>query len=1139
MLDSPQLPSVVDLSFDYNGSRTRFNIVEFANVSTIIISDIEKIGQIVHVIFPEAVVTSRLQPTHNIDYDTKILLGPPLGDFDLLLNRFVKILVEHHKRCNLLFSLGLDHFNIDHSLAKNHHCCKTLFQIQFRQFASKNGHVKCIFLPKTSFKKFIKPRERARLDSELACLAKFENFYEWQLKEPSRQLFPIFELLDGPPYANGDVHVGHAINKILKDFVVRSQVYNKKRVLFRPGWDCHGLPIELKVARDNQQKVISIMFLDNKSNRSCYCLFFQLKLSTFKEISFVEIRKAARQIALHSIASQQNSFKRWAVTADWTNPYYTMDKNYVAKELRLFGELYRLKLIYRTFMPVYWSPSSFTALAESELDYKEHNSTAIFYRYTIINSGLILSKCEGDERPTKLYGLVWTTTPWTLPMNNAVAYKKDAIYAVVELLAEGHYRRPTRHLYILAKDLIGNFEKETKITTRILSIFIGSELEGLMYRSAMFNDLAQPFIEANYVTTAVGTGLVHISYAHGLNDFKVALKLGEKVRCFVDEQGCYTRDLGHDLEGKNVLWEGNDAVLQMFRKNVVYTHQYKHQYPYDWRTKQPVIIRSSKQWFIDVSQVGVEAAKKIESEALSIGSPHSDKTEALLTQLKNRISWCISRQRCWGTPIPAFYKTDGSIIIGEDIINAVAESIEKYGTDIWWERKARELFPAKLMNKYGIGAEEKLEKSRDILDVWLDSGVAWASARQRTESVDLVLEGLDQFRGWFQSLSLTSFALNNKLPYKCIYVHAFAVDENEQKMSKSVGNVISPELVCGHIGPVSTSVLVQEIYIPEQITDGSLHAEPHGADGLRLWVAQYGCEGDKARIGSSVMEEVKRNYTQLRTSFWFLLGAVSGYKGDICYGEKFYIDRYILQELAKFSQRCLKNWNDYRFPLMINEYMQFLQHPLNSPYISSVKNRLYCGTLSERQNAQATLAKIGLNLAALLAPILPHLVTEFFMYHPCIKNPAVALRECNQFYCSDDSNMTELYSVMDSALNIRAQMLEQYGQNDLSRLGVLIKGPDISLRKLYSLQAESCSYHSQLVEILGVSMVRIEYDNTNEEIIIHPVTCERDFCKRCRRNVKLKEDDYCDRCSKSMAENELFHEMGTENIFSKPSLSSG
>uniref|UniRef100_A0A1I7VVF5 isoleucine--tRNA ligase n=1 Tax=Loa loa TaxID=7209 RepID=A0A1I7VVF5_LOALO len=1090
MLESPQLPSVVDLSFDYNGSKTRFNIVQFANINAVIISDIEKIGQTVHVIFPEAVITSRLQPTHNIDYDTKVLLGPPLGDFDLLVNRFI-----------MRGALWRNSVNICHikSLPKNHSCWKIFFRIQSRQFFSGNGHVKCVFLPKTSFKKFIKPRERARVDSELARLAKFDEFYEWQLTESNRQSLPIFELLDGPPYANGDVHVGHAINKILKDFVVRSQVYIGKRVLFRPGWDCHGLPIELKVTRDNLQK----------------------------DTSLIEIRKAARQLALHSISSQQNSFKRWAVTADWANPYYTMDKKYVAKELKLFGELYRLKMIYRAFMPVYWSPSSFTALAESELVYKKHSSTAIFYRYVIINSGLILSKCEKEDRPTKLYALVWTTTPWTLPMNNAVAYKKDAIYAVVELLAEGHYRRPTRHLYILAKDLISSFKKETKLMIRILSTFAGIELKGLMYRNSMFSDLAQPFIDANHVTTTVGTGLVHLSYAHGVDDFKVALKLGEKVRCFVDERGCYTRDLGHDLEGKSVLDDGNDAVLQMFKKNIVHTHQYEHQYPYDWRTKQPIIIRSSKQWFIDVSRVGAAAARRIEIEAPPIGSPHSDKTEALLAQLKNRTTWCISRQRCWGTPIPVFYKADGSVIAGADISNAVAESIEKYGTDVWWERTANELFPTELMNKYGIRVGEELEKSCDILDVWVDSGVAWASTRERMEPVDLILEGVDQFRGWFQSLSLTSFALNvgyksqrskleDELPYKYIYVHAFAVDENEQKMSKSVGNVVRPEL----------------------ITDGSLKEEPHGADGLRLWVAQYGCKGDKARIGSSVMDEVRRNYAQLRASFWFLLGAIHDYKGTISCDEKFYNDRYILQELAKFTQRCLKNWNEYRFSLMINEYMQFLQHPLNSPYISGVKNRLYCGMLAERQSAQATLAKIGLNLAALLAPILPHLVTEFFMYHPSVEDSAVALRECNQFYCPNDPNMTELYSVVDPALSIRSKMLEQYGQSDLSRLGVLVRGPDVSLQKLYPLQAESCSYHSQLVEILGVSMVRIECDNTSEKVIIHSVACGRELCRRCRRNVRLKEEEYCDRCSKSIAENELLQKTNARNDFSKSPFSS-
>ncbi|VDN03242.1 unnamed protein product [Thelazia callipaeda] len=1093
MSEIPQLPSVVDLSFDHSGNRTHFNIAHFDNLDIFIISTIGKIGQIVQVIFPSSVITSRLQPTHNIDYDLKVLLGPPLEDFDLLLNRIIRVLVEHKLRRSFVFALGLDNFNLNHARNSMNICRvkglsidfpKLFVQIEFRSFSTRSKCAEFIFLPKTSFKKFVKPRERARLDSELSHIAKFNKFYEWQLNEQTRQSFPIFEILDGPPYANGSVHVGHAINKILKDFILRSQVYGGKRVIFRPGWDCHGLPIELKIAKSNQQKKIS----------SC------------------ELRSAARQFALQSISSQENSFRRWAVSADWANPYYTMDKDYVAKEIRIFGELYRRKMIYRAFMPVYWSPSALTALAEAELEYKDHISTAIFYRFGVINSQSILLKCEADERPTKLYALIWTTTPWTLPMNNAIAYRKDAVYVVIELCAKEHYMRPARHLYILAKDLVSSFEKETKIKTRILSAFIGAELKGIMYRSTMFNDLAQPFVEAKHVTTTVGTGLVHISFAHGLEDFELALQLNEEVSCFVDEHGRYMRHLGHKLEGKSVLEEGNDVVLQLFKKNVIFTSPYKHSYPYDWRTRQPVIIRSSEQWFIDISKISMEVVKAITNGAHMIGSRHSDKTEALLAQLKNRVVWCISRQRHWGVPIPAFYREDGSIIISHEIVNAIAERVEKDGTDVWWQYSADELFPEKLRNKYGIRKEEQLKKSDDILDVWMDSGIAWSSTRQRTGPCDLIVEGCDQFRGWFQSLSLISFALNNELPFKNIYVHAFAVDENGEKMSKSRGNVVNPD----------------------SITDGSLNEEPYGADGLRLWVAKYGCEGDNARIGPSVMKEIARNYAQLRNSFCFLLGAVNGYEeGDkSSYGENFYIDRYILDRLAQFTQKCIQNHNEFRFPLMVSEYLQFLQHPLNSPYISCIKNRLYCGTYLERQKTQETLSKIGLNLGALLAPILPHLVTEFFTHHPSIEDPSDALRletiqRCDRFYCSGDPNATELYAVIDFALDIRSKMFKQNDKNDVSRKAVLITGPDVVLQKLYPLQADPCSYNSELVEILGVSEVKMETDN-DSEIAIHFVQCDREFCKRCRRNVKLMDEDYCERCRKAVKENEIMSKFAME-----------
>lgn len=930
---------------------------------------------------------------------------------------------------------------------------------------------KQVFLPKTSFRVHIKSNERAALDSELADFAHFSDFYHWQLNAPERQVLPLFELLDGPPYANGPPHVGHAINKILKDFVVRSRVASGHRVIFRPGWDCHGLPIELKIAKNAHEKM-----------------------------SALQIRRAARNIAEQSIGKQMNSFKRWGVTADWQHSYRTMDSIYVSRQLRLFAELLDRKLVYRAFKPVYWSPSSLSALAESELEYNdEHVSTAVFYRFPIINGQNIVSRCPAVTRPSKLFALVWTTTPWTLPLNDAIAFKVDTNYAVIIIREQKGL--PVRNLYLISRELITDFERRTGFQTELNAVVNGHELNGLMYRSCIYSDIAQPLLSASHVTTTTGTGLVHTCYGHGFDDYKLAVRHGYKVRCFVDENGNYSRQLGHALDGKAVLGDGQEAALQMLKKDVVYIHPYTHSYPYDWRTKKPVIIRSSEQWFVDVSQIGARAAELIRGGTIPIGSSISDKREALVSQLKDRPAWCISRQRAWGVPIPAFMKEDGTVVINKEIVEAIADRIELEGSDMWWKLDAQDLFPQELKTKYGIDETCTLKKSKDIMDVWLDSGMAWGCARDVErcgDTVDLVVEGVDQFRGWFQSLLLTSFALQGKHPYKRILVHGFAVDENKKKMSKSVGNVIDPDV----------------------ITDGSLNSDALGADGLRLWVALYGSEGNDARLGANVIADIKKKETQIRNSFRFLLGSLHGFDSNSQLdGLPPYLDQYILHETSRFVNRCINNYEQYKFRVFANDFIQFLQRPLSSQFISTLKDRLYCGSQVERRHAQNTFYNVGLNLVALIWPVLPHLAAEFLQKHPCIADPDEVFKNTERILSRKYDMGVDSYAIVKWAFELRAKLFELIGDGTLEKMGARIECGREEAQRLSLLQKEDRSFHSELVEILGVSMVDIvKRHDVQHYLDVQLVSSEGDYCDRCRKKNRHQPDRYCVRCANALRE---------------------
>ncbi|EPB73871.1 tRNA ligase class I [Ancylostoma ceylanicum] len=681
-----------------------------------VFSSLGRIGQVVEVIFPEAIIAESLSTQQRVEYDTKLLLGSD----EVLMAYQLRILQRLCSSCKNTFRA----------------CSSEPATKPSSSTAPNTPKKKTVFLPRTSFVNHVKSSERASLDQQLAISGGLTTLYEWQREQHDRK--EVFELLDGPPYANGVAHTGHAINKILKDFIVKSRIA------------LEGLLV--------------------------YFLIYHLEFGFGQGKSPLEIRELARQVANEAIGKQMNSFRRWGVSADWSKPYLTMDLMYVSEQLRLFARMVEKGVIYRAFKPVYWSPSSRTALAESELEYNEkHTSTAVFFRFRMINvSPEDIGLSAGSKpKPLIIYALLlsfqyptslavtlkaWTSTPWTLPLNNAICISPEANYVAI------------------------SFDDTAK-----------------------HPELALPVLAGEHVTMSMGTGLVHTSFAHGFTDYEMAIAGNYKVESFVDEEGRYTRHMGLNLEGKDVLGEGQREALRLLRKDVVHEGKYKHSYPYDWRTKKPVIIRSSAQWFLDVSSVGKRAAELL--DGIKIGTDES-----------------------------------GQAYISKELVEHVADLIAQKGADVWWKCSIEDLATDKVLKSLSLDSADGLSKGTDIMDVWMDSGVAWHCARKMYEDADAakptdgVLEGVDQFRGWFQSLLLTSVAAEDALPYKRIHVHGFCVDDNNKKMSKSLGNVVDPET----------------------ITDGSLRQKALGADGLRLWVALSAGETvGESKIGAKVLGDLE------------------------------------------------------------------------------------------------------------------------------------------------------------------------------------------------------------------------------------------------------------------------------------------
>jgi isoleucyl-tRNA synthetase len=758
-----------------------------------------------------------------------------------------------------------------------------------------------------------------------------------------------FILHDGPPYANGSLHMGHALNKVLKDIINKYKLLQGHKIDYIPGWDCHGLPIELKVLQ-------------------------KIKSKERQELTPLKLRQKAKEFAIAAQQEQCASFKRYGIWGDWEHPYLTLTPDYEAAQIDVFGKMVLNGHIYRGLKPVHWSPSSRTALAEAELEYPEgHTSPSIYVAFPVTRLGE--SATELTEYLPNLSVAIWTTTPWTIPGNLAVAVNDELEYAVVEMSpplpsVESMMAKEGVSYLIVAKDLVARLAETLGVELKVKTILTGKVLENAAYRHPLFERESPIVIGGDYITTESGTGLVHTAPGHGQEDYITGQKYGLPILSPVDDGGNFTEEAGKFAglqvvaKGNEKVSAGNQAIIDALTEaGALLKHEeYAHKYPYDWRTGKPTIFRATEQWFASVEGFRDQALKAI-SEVTWIPAQGEKRITPMVS---DRSDWCISRQRSWGVPIPVFYDQEtNQPLLTEETINHVKEIIAEKGSDAWWELSVEELLPESYRNN-----GRTYRKGTDTMDVWFDSGSSWAAVakgRNLKYPVDMYLEGSDQHRGWFQSSLLTSVATNGIAPYKTVLTHGYVVDENGYKMSKSKGNGIAPELI---------------------IAGGNNQKQepPYGADVLRLWVASVDYTSD-VRVGKNIIKQTSEMYRKVRNTARFLLGNLHDFdpkRDAVAYADLPELDKYMLHRLTEVFTEVSEAYESYQFFRFFQAIQNFCVVDLSNFYLDIAKDRLYISSLDSfrRRSCQTVLAVAIENIAKAIAPVLCHMAEDIWQALP-------------------------------------------------------------------------------------------------------------------------------------------------------------
>jgi len=769
-------------------------------------------------------------------------------------------------------------------------------------------------LPKTEFPM---RAELAKKEPKLLERWEKERIYERILEH--RKKAPDFIIHDGPPYANGHIHMGTALNKILKDFIVKSKIMSGFKVFFVPGWDCHGLPIEHEV-----EKILG-------SDKDC--------------LSKAEIRKLCRDYAIKFVNIQREEFKRLGVFGTWDTPYLTMDPHYQAVIIREFGKFVQEGYVYRGKKPVYWCPHCKTALAEAEVEYNPHEAPSIYVKFPLIRDEK-LSFLLSDRK--KAYIVIWTTTPWTLPANLAIAVNPD--YEYVFLLRGDELLLMAHRLFPYVMDLLGEkWEVVRKVE--------GRELEGLRYR--------HPFIQregfvilADYVSLDTGSGCVHIAPGHGEEDYESGLKYGLDIYAPVDESGRFTQEVP-EFRGQFVF-DADPHIIKLLEEKGVLLHasQVEHSYPHCWRCKNPIIFRATHQWFISIEHKNLR--QKLLEWIDRVKWIPSWGRERIYNMVLTRPDWCISRQRAWGVPIVVFYCNNcDEALLSEKVVKHVVSLVEKEGADIWFLWSEKELLPPDVSCEKCGGTS--FRKEEDIIDVWFDSGVSWAALLEKKGMgfpADLYLEGSDQHRGWFQSSLICSVANRGVAPYKSVLTHGFVVDGEGRKMSKSLGNVISPS---------------------EIIDD-------YGAEILRLWACAEDYRED-IRISTEIIQRLVDAYRRIRNTWRFMLGNLYDFdpqRHSFPYSQLWEIDKWILSKFMRLVKRIREAYDNYSFHTIYHSVHTFSSVDLSALYLDILKERLYVLNADhpKRRSAQNAIYEILRSMIILMAPILSFTSEEAWSHFP-------------------------------------------------------------------------------------------------------------------------------------------------------------
>ena len=857
---------------------------------------------------------------------------------------------------------------------------------------------------------------------------------------------PSYVLHDGPPYANGNIHIGHALNKILKDFIVKYKNMNGFVSNYVPGWDTHGLPIEQVLVNNG---------VDRKS------------------MPATKFRNKCKDYALKQVDKQRADFKKLGVIGDWENPYLTLDPKFEAEQIRVFGKMVDKGYIYKGLKPIYWSPSSESALAEAEIEYRDHTSPSIYVGFELVSEDGVV------EKGTKF--VIWTTTPWTLPANLGIAVHPDFEYQEVKVNGENYLLAKERVNFLAEQFGWENFELGKTV--------LGKELEYLLCQHP-FLDRTSTVILADYVTLDSGTGLVHTAPGHGVDDFIVGqgkYKLG--VLSPVDNQGNLTEEAGQ-FAGQFVFDANKNIIAHLAETGALLKQEnITHSYPHDWRSKKPIIFRSTPQWFCSIDAFRSELLDAVDRTKFysEWGKPR------LYNMIRDRGDWVISRQRVWGVPIPVFYAENGEAILDNTLIEHVAKIFEVEGSNVWFYKDAKELLPEGYTHPGSPNGE--FTKEMDIMDVWFDSGTSHqgccALRDDLTYPADLYLEGSDQYRGWFNSSLITSVAISGEAPYKELVSAGFVMDGNGNKMSKSLGNVISPNDVGKQLG----------------------------AEIIRLWSASVDYTQD-VRISNDILKQVSETYRKIRNTFRFLLGNLFNGSFDnrtdlLSYDELEELDKYMVLKFEKVVAKVLDYYENYQFNSITTELINFFNVELSSFYLDYGKDILYIeAEKSHKRLSMLTVLYTVLSKSVrLLAPILSFTAEEVYDNMPYEDAESVHLTDFPAKNLIDDA---ALEAKWDKLLEVRDDVNKALEESRNEKV----------IGKSLEAAVEIYSNDGEVVELLNsvdnlhqlfiVSSVEVkENDGVAYDLATVKVTkAEGHRCERCWNIVEeVNEEGLCPRCA--------------------------